>query len=146
MARVASLTAIPCPGAVTPYPLEGALSWRCGHPNTHTPQSASASTMSAPETVEGFVIDVACVRKHARDDLLENARTHSRNCALMGHCVESGYGIVTADDRLTVLDPGATPQVVDAVEASETDEGIRLRVRRERQEDTLQTVDVEQVD
>ncbi|WP_323192498.1 hypothetical protein [Halostella sp. PRR32] len=87
----------------------------------------------APEALEGYVIDVGCVRKNARDDLLEKARTHSRDCAMMGHCVESGYGIVTDDDELTVLDPDATPQVVDVVEDSNTEEGIRLQVQREEE-------------
>lgn len=100
----------------------------------------------APETVEGHVIDVGCIRKNAREDLREKARTHSRECALMGHCVESGYGIVTDDDRLTVLDAEATPSVVDVVEDSDTDEGIRLRVRRERRDGEMATTGVEEVD
>lgn len=98
------------------------------------------------ETLEGYVIDVGCVRKKSRDDLRERARTHSRECALMGHCVESGYGIVTDEDRLAVLDAAATPKVVDAVEESDTEEGIRLRVRREEEDDgTLETTEVEEV-
>ena len=65
----------------------------------------------------------------------------------MGHCVESGYGIVTEDDRLTVLDSEATPMIVDTVEESTTDEGVRLRVHREPGEDgTLETVGVEETD
>ncbi len=100
--------------------------------------------MTASETVEGYLIDVGCIRKNARDDLLEEARNHSSECALMGHCVESGYGVVTEDDRLTVLDPEATPMIVDAVEESSTDEGVRLRVRREPGKGgTLETVGVE---
>lgn len=95
-------------------------------------------------TVEGYVIDVGCVRKNARDELLEKARTHSRECALMGHCVESGYGIVTDDDQLTVLDSEATPQVVTVVEDSDTQEGIRLRVTRERSDGQMETTDVEE--
>ena len=75
--------------------------------------------MTTSETVEGYLIDVECIRKNARDELLEKARDHSSECALMGHCVESGYGIVTENDRLTVLDSEATPMIVDAVE--ETD-------------------------
>lgn len=100
----------------------------------------------AQETVEGYVIDVGCIRKNAREDLQEKARTHSRECALMGHCVESGYGIVTDDDRLTVLDAEATPDVVDVVEESDTEEGIRLRVEREREDGEMATTSVEEVD
>lgn len=102
--------------------------------------------MSPTETLEGYVIDVGCVRKNARDDLFESARTHSRECALMGHCVESGYGIVSEDDRLTVLDASATPKVVDVVEQSDTEEGIRLRVEREDRDGTTETTAVTEVD
>lgn len=97
------------------------------------------------KTLEGYVIDLGCVRKNAREDLLEKARTHTRECALMGHCVESGYGIVTEDDRLTVLDAEATPKVVDVVEASDVERGIRLRVERERVDETMETTNVQDV-
>ncbi|WP_135366649.1 hypothetical protein [Halosimplex halophilum] len=98
------------------------------------------------ETVEGYVMDVGCIRKNARDELLENARVHTRDCALMGHCIESGYGIVTEDDRVTILDPEATPEVVNVVEASDRDEGIRLRVTREQHDDAMETTDVTEIE
>lgn len=101
--------------------------------------------MASTETLEGYVIDVGCIRKNGREELLRKARTHTRECALMGHCVESGYGIVTEEDRLIVLDSAATPQVVDVVENSETERGIQLRVHREEQDDAMETVDVEEV-
>lgn len=96
------------------------------------------------ETLNGYVIDVGCIRKNARDDLLEKARTHSRECALMGHCVESGYGIVTEADRLTVLDPDATPKIVETVTECATEEGIRLEVRREERDGAMETTSVEE--
>lgn len=99
----------------------------------------------ASETLNGYVIDVGCIRKNARDELLEKARTHSRECALMGHCVESGYGIVTEDDRLTVLDSEATAKIVHTVEESDTEEGIRLRVQREEQDGSMETTSIEEV-
>ena len=99
----------------------------------------------ASETLNGYVIDVGCIRKNARDEVLEKARTHSRDCALMGHCVESGYGIVTEDDRLTVLDSEATPKIVNTVEESDTEEGIRLRVQREEQDGSMETTSIEEI-
>lgn len=96
------------------------------------------------ETLSGYVIDVGCIRKNARDDLLEKARTHSRECALMGHCVESGYGIVTESDRLTVLDPDATPRIVETVAECATEEGIRLEIRREERDGAMETTSVEE--
>ena len=97
------------------------------------------------DTIEGYVMDGGCVRKNSRDELLEKARTHTRDCALMGHCIESGYGIVTDDDRLVMLDAEATPKVVDTVEETDTEEGIRLRVIRDRQGGEMETTDVEEL-
>ena len=97
------------------------------------------------ETTEGYVMDGGCIRKNARDELLEKARTHTRECALMGHCIESGYGIVTDDDRLVMLDAEATRSVVDTVEATDNEEGIRLRVTRENQDSQMKTTDVEEI-
>lgn len=91
------------------------------------------------ESAEGYVIDVACVRKNPREELLDKARDHSKECALMGHCVESGYGLVSEDDHLTLLDPKATQKVVNVVEESDTQEGIRLRVTREERDGTMET-------
>lgn len=97
---------------------------------------------SDTESVEGYVIDIACIRKNPRGELLEKARTHSKECALMGHCVESGFGLVTKDDRLTLLDPKSTRKVVDVVEGSDTQQGIRLQVTRDEQDGTMETVTV----
>ncbi|WP_227356060.1 hypothetical protein [Haladaptatus salinisoli] len=97
------------------------------------------------ETTEGYLMDGGCIRKNARDELLEKARTHTRECALMGHCIESGYGIVSEDDRLVMLDPEATRKVVDIVEATDTEEGIRLRVAREKQDGQMETTTVEEI-
>ncbi|WP_137285177.1 hypothetical protein [Halorussus salinisoli] len=96
------------------------------------------------ETLEGYVIDNGCVRKNARDDLLEAARTHTRDCALMGHCVESGYSLVNEGERMVMLDAAATPKVVHAVEESDREEGIRLRVERHREDDRMRTDSVEE--
>lgn len=64
----------------------------------------------------------------------------------MGHCVESGYGIVTEDDQLTVLDPEATPKVANAVRDSTKENGVRLSVHREKRDGAMETVDVKEID
>lgn len=97
------------------------------------------------ETIEGYVIDSACVRKNARGDLLSKGRGHTRQCALMGHCIESGYGIVSEDDRLTILDPKATPKVVGVIEESDTEAGIKLRATREERDGKMETTKVEEL-
>ena len=97
------------------------------------------------EALEGFVVDLMCLRKYPQDELLERAREHTKRCALMGHCVESGYGLVDEEGRLFLLEPAATPRVVDAIRGSERDYGLRLRATREMQDGEMNTVRVHEI-
>ena len=97
------------------------------------------------ETAEGYVVDSACLRKYAREEWADRAREHTTKCALMGHCVESGYGLVADDGRVTLLDAKATPHVMGALQRSTRERGVRLRVEREREEHEMRTTRVEAV-
>jgi len=71
--------------------------------------------------------------------------SHGSLRALKGHCVESGFGLVSEDGRVALLDPTATPLVLDAVRASSRAAGIRLRVLREPDGEAMSTTRVEEV-
>ena len=45
------------------------------------------------EIVEGYVVDLACLRRYPQKEYTARATEHTTECALMGHCVESGYGL-----------------------------------------------------
>lgn len=105
----------------------------------------NTSSAARTEALEGYVVDLICLRRFPRDELLERARAHTRACALDGHCIESGYGLVGEDGRLSLLDPAATPQVVTAVQESPRSHGIRVRVTREQQGEEMHTARVEEV-
>lgn len=91
------------------------------------------------EDVTGYLVDLACLRRYAHDEMLTRARVHSRACALMPHCVESGYGLVTEQGRVIPLDVAATPLVYDAVRQSAQERGIRARVSRTRSDQEMET-------
>jgi len=97
------------------------------------------------ETLEGYVVDLICLRKYPADEYVERAKEHTKACALDGHCVESGFGLVSHDGRVALLDPPATPRVLDAVRASDREAGIRLRVTREQDGGEMQTATVEEI-
>lgn len=86
--------------------------------------------MADEETFEGYLVDIACLRKYPQSGLLVNARNHTLECALMGHCIESGYGVVGEDGVPRLLESHATSQVLDVLGATAAHQGIRLRVRR----------------
>lgn len=95
------------------------------------------------ETIEGHVVDLACLRRYPRAEVSERAARHTTACALMGHCVESGYGVVEPGGRITPLDDAATPHVVDALWRSGRDVGVRLRISRQREGEEMRTEKVE---
>ena len=97
------------------------------------------------EELEGYLVDQACLRKYPQDQLLARAREHTRECALMGHCVESGYGLVDDDGRPLLLEAASTPEVVLAVRDASRDHGIRLRVTREMEDGEMRTTAVREV-
>lgn len=97
------------------------------------------------ETFEGYVVDIACLRKYPRSEWNERARAHTRRCALMGHCVESGYGLVS-EGAVMLLDHDATPFVVDALKRSTRDAGVRLRVTRHLDDGEMRTRSADELD
>lgn len=101
--------------------------------------------MEKREELEGYVVDQACLRKYPQDELLSRAKEHTRECALMGHCVESGYGLVSEEGTPFLLEPASTPGVVDAIRGSPRAAGIRLRATREMEDGHMRTVSVEEV-
>ena len=97
------------------------------------------------ETLQGYVVDIACLRKYPRSELVQKAQAHSRNCGLMGHCAESGYGLVSQDGQLTLLDTHATPMVMAAVQESDLDQGIQLKVQRQMKDQEMTTQNVQEI-
>lgn len=84
-------------------------------------------------------------RQAKPDSLLEKAETHTKECALTGYCVESGYAVVTDDDQLALLDASATPEIVEVVKHSEKDQGHRVQVTRDTEDGEVTTSSVEEV-
>lgn len=87
------------------------------------------------EILEGYVVDIACLRKYPRAELAARARGHSRECGMMGHCIESGFALVDEAGGVALLDPAATPKVVSALEATDREKGIRMRATRRPDQD-----------
>ena len=97
---------------------------------------------SQKEVLEGYVVDIICLRHMSPSQYTEQAKKHTTTCALMGHCVESGYGLVGDNNKLVVLDPKATPWVVALLKKTDMEKGVRLKVEREENEKEMETVKV----
>lgn len=98
------------------------------------------------EILEGYVVDLACIRSYPQDELLQRAEVHTKKCSLMGHCVESGYGLVNKNGAVVLLDPKATPKVMDVLRSNSSEQGIYLKVKREMNGEKMETVAVQAID
>ena len=99
---------------------------------------------SSTEIVNGYLVDLACIRRYPGSEMLKRAQEHTTRCALMGHCVESGYGLVRDDGSVVPLDDHATPFVVNVAGRSTRDKGLRLRVERHFTDGEMQTTSVDE--
>lgn len=97
------------------------------------------------ETIGGYVMDIACIRKAPAEELADRAANHPTSCGLMGHCIESGYGLVDGDGRVHLLEPQATIRVVRHLLDTDVEAGVRLRVVRRRDGHEMETSHVEAV-
>jgi hypothetical protein len=95
------------------------------------------------EVLEGYVVDLACIRTTPYNDLQKFSREHSVNCGLMGHCVESGYGLIDDEGKIQILDSKATSEVVSILENNRNNKkGIKSHVEREMENGRIHTTNV----
>ncbi|MBV6627828.1 MAG: hypothetical protein KI793_33715 [Rivularia sp. (in: Bacteria)] len=98
------------------------------------------------ETLQGYIVDIICIRKYPQNETVERARAHKRDCALAGHCAESGFGLIDEEGRVALLDPKATLQVLEKIRNSPRNRGIKLQVKREMETGgEMGTVEVEEI-
>ena len=80
-------------------------------------------------TVEGLIIDNACAGAHSKEATFgETVKKHTRSCALMNPCVESGYAVFTADAKLYKFDKAGNESAEALIRDTETKAGISVIV------------------
>ena len=116
-------------------------------PATMTASDARESSFDArdgdrAECATGWLVDIACLRRYAPGDVARRAAIHTTACARMGHCVESGYGVVDRGGRLRLLDTHATPMIVQLLRTTEQEQGLWIEADRQSDDGDLETVAV----
>ena len=59
---------------------------------------------SKTQTINGYLVDVACARENATNPQPGFAAKHDKGCLQMPECVQTGYAILTEDNRILKLD------------------------------------------
>jgi len=65
---------------------------------------ASSVFAASPQKIEGHLVDVACANHNAKKPKPGFTASHSKDCLEMPECAESGYAIVTADNKVIKFD------------------------------------------
>jgi hypothetical protein len=85
-----------------------------------------AAVPALAETVEGILIDTMCsgmVHKKGFDA----AKEHTKECALMDSCKESGFAVVTPNGKVLKLDDKGNQMAVKALEGSSKNDNLTVK-------------------
>ena len=88
------------------------------------------------KTVKGYLVDKACSRELAEKGPKAIA-DHDRDCALMDSCLESGFGVMTADGKFIAFDAAGSKKAAAEIKASKKDKNYQVTVTGDQQGDTI---------
>jgi len=83
------------------------------------------------------VVDVACSKKTASTT---EGDAHTRECAL--GCKDSGFGILTADNKFLKFDADGNAKILEALKTSDKKDHLRVNVNGDVQGDTIKVTSV----
>ena len=90
---------------------------------------------AAPTRISGYLIDNACA--DSAKDLGPRAKGHSTSCALMDNCEQSGYSVVTDDNKRYKLDEKGNGSAAELLKNTQTKKGLKVAVEGTVKDDTI---------
>jgi hypothetical protein len=81
-----------------------------------------------PQTINGHLVDVACASENIEKPKTDFGLKHSKQCLQMPECVESGYGVLTADNKLTKFDKDSNEQIKKFIADTNKDKDWKVTV------------------
>jgi len=97
---------------------------------------AAFSAPLSAETVEGYLIDKACSAKVVEKGA-EAAKAHTKDCALMPSCKDSGYGVVTADGKFLKFDKDGDGMAAKVLGFTSRKDKLKVTVNGEVKGDSI---------
>ena len=77
------------------------------------------------ESVDGILMDNMCMGKFEAKGF-DAAKMHTKDCALMGPCKESGFAIIQQDGTVVKLDAKGNKLALAALEASDKEKDLQV--------------------
>lgn len=102
-----------------------------------------ASALSgAAADIEGFLIDKACSAKAVKDGYAKGG-AHVKDCALMDGCINSGFGVLTSDNKYILLDPAGSKKAIAALQASKKSDNLKVKVSGDLKGNTIKVTTIQ---
>ena|SRR5215467_4265857 len=96
---------------------------------------------AADATVNGYLVDLACASEEGQKPGF--GAKHSRDCLLMGECVNSGYGILTDDKKVIRFDKASNEQAKKFISDLKKTKDIKVSVTGTVNGDTITVSKIE---
>ena len=93
--------------------------------------------------VTGYLIDNACA--DSAKELATRAKGHSVSCALMDSCEQSGYSVVTDDNKRYKLTEKGNGMAAELLKNSKTTKGVKVAVEGNYNGDTVDVTKLTEV-
>jgi len=96
----------------------------------------------AAAEIEGFLVDKACSAKATKDGY-QKAGAHNKDCALMDGCINSGFGVLTSDNKYILFDPAGAKKAIAALEASKKSDNLKVKVSGDLKGNTIKVATIQ---
>lgn len=81
-----------------------------------------------PQTLNGYLVDVACGTENTEKPKADFGTKHSKQCLQMPECVESGYAVLTADNKIIKFDKDSNEQIQKFIADTNKDRDWKVTV------------------
>src|SRR3954469_8680797 len=93
------------------------------------------------QKIEGYLVDVACGTENAQKPKADFGAKHSKNCLQMPECEESGYAVLTSDDKIVKFDKASNEQAKAFIANTNRERDWKVPVNRTMNPDNPLKVD-----
>ncbi|HTK94460.1 MAG TPA: hypothetical protein VL382_02385 [Terriglobales bacterium] len=93
------------------------------------------------KTMSGHLVDVACASENIQKPKADFATKHSKQCLQMPECEESGYGLLTSDNKLIKFDKASNEQAKKFIATTNKDRDWSVAVTGTMNADSTLKVD-----
>lgn len=86
----------------------------------------SEKSNSKTQTINGILVDVACARENSTHPEPGFAAKHSKDCLQMAECAQTGYAIVTEENKIIRLDKQSNETAKSLIASSDKKDNFKV--------------------